>query len=227
MTSAIITGAGRGIGRATAHLFAERGVDVALFGPHAESLEQVAREVSSRGAKAISIVGDVSVRADVEAAEKRTRAELGAANFVVNNAGVVHRGRLEATDEAAWDRVVDVNLKGTFLVSRAFLPSMVARGSGRIVSVGSISSTLGTSGLTAYCAAKWGVVGFTKALAEELRGTGVQTICVLPGSVDTDMLKGSGFEPAMTAEEVARALVFAAMDAPAAMNGSAVEMFGP
>lgn len=227
MTTAVVTGAGRGIGRATAIRFADRGVNVALVGPHREPLLQAADEVSSRGVGALVVVGDVSKSDDVVAAEQRVNAEFGVVDYVVNNAGVVHRGLLAETDEAAWDHVVDVNLKGTFLVSRAFLPKMIARGRGRIVSVGSISSTLGTPGLTAYCAAKWGVVGFTKALAEELRGTGVQTICVLPGSVDTDMLKGSGFAPAMTADDVARTLVYAAIDAPEAMNGSAVEMFGP
>jgi len=126
-----------------------------------------------------------------------------------------------------WDAVIRVNLTGTFLVSRAFLPAMLARGRGRIVNVASISATLGTAKQAAYNASKWGVIGFTKSLAEELRGTGLQALAVLPGAVDTTMLVGSGFAPQMTAEEVAGTLVFAALDAPDAMNGSALEVFGP
>jgi 3-oxoacyl-[acyl-carrier protein] reductase len=129
--------------------------------------------------------------------------------------------------EAEWDAVVDVNLKGVFLVTRAFLPSMLHAGHGRLVAVSSISATLGTAGQSAYAAAKWGALGFTKSLAEELRGTGVQTMAVMPGAVATSMLAGSGFMPQMTAQDVARTVVFAALDAPDAMNGSAIEIFGP
>ena len=91
---------------------------------------------------------------------------------------------------------------------------------------GSISGTVGTAAQSAYCASKWGVTGLVKSLAEELRGSGVQALCVLPGSVDTDMLAGSGYEPEMTAADVAGLIAYAGLDAPAAMNGSAVEMFG-
>ena len=223
----MVTGAGRGIGLSTALAFADRGYDVALLGPHVELLEGAAAQVRQRGVRALVARCDVSVSSDVDSARDRVVAEWGAPVVVVNNAGVVERSVVHEMSEAAWDHVIGVNLKGTFLVTRAFLPAMLLKKSGRIVSVGSISSTLGTPKLAAYCAAKWGVVGFTKALAEELRGTGVQTLCVLPGSVDTDMLKGSGFAPEMSADDVARTLVYAALDAPAAMNGSAMEMFGP
>jgi len=104
---------------------------------------------------------------------------------------------------------------------------MLAVGRGRVVNVASISSTVGTARQTAYNAAKWGVLGLTKSLAEELRGTGLSALAVLPGAVDTAMLVGSGFAPQMTAETVAATLVYASLDAPDAMNGSAIEMFGP
>ena len=123
--------------------------------------------------------------------------------------------------------VLDTNLTGTFLVTRALLPSMLARNAGRIVQIASISSTLGSAKASAYCAAKWGVVGFTKSLAEELRGTGLSTMSVLPGSVATAMLEGSGFDAQMSADEVASVVAYAALDAPSAMNGASVEMFGP
>jgi 3-oxoacyl-[acyl-carrier protein] reductase len=150
----------------------------------------------------------------------------GPARVLVNNAGIALRALAHEMDEAAWNAVLDVNLKGTWLCTRAFLPAMLARGAGRIVNVASISSTLGTPRMSAYCAAKWGVIGLTKSVAEETRDAGVQTMAVMPGSVDTDMLKGSGFDARMTADEVARTIEFLALDAPAAMTGSAVEMFG-
>ncbi len=120
-----------------------------------------------------------------------------------------------------------MNLKGTFLLARALLPAMIRAKRGRLVAVSSISATLGTARQSAYCAAKWGVVGFVKSLAEELRGHGLQAMSVLPGSVDTEMLKGGDFKAAMSPDDVARLVVYAALDAPDAMNGSAIEMFGP
>lgn len=152
--------------------------------------------------------------------------ELGPPDVVVANAGVVVRALVTEMSETDWDRVSDVNLKGTFLTARAFIPSMTARKRGRFVAMGSISSTLGTPAQSAYCATKWGVVGFVKSLAEELRGTGVQAMVVMPGGVDTEMLRSSDFPAQMAPEHVAKVVTFAALDAPDAMNGSAIEMFG-
>jgi 3-oxoacyl-[acyl-carrier protein] reductase len=224
---AVVTGGGRGIGRAVALALARRGCDVALLGRSAQTLATSAEAVVAAGRRAVVVPCDVSRSAEVEAAREAVLRELGAPDVLVPNAGVVRRAPVHALSEADWDEVLDVNLKGTFLVVRAFLPEMLARGTGRVVAMGSISSTLGTATQSAYCAAKWGTVGFVKALAEELRGKGLQAMCVMPGSVDTDMLRGSGFEPAMQPEDVARTVTFLALDAPAAMNGSCVEVFGP
>ena len=103
---------------------------------------------------------------------------------------------------------------------------MRAAGRGRLVHVASISATLGSPGAASYAASKWGLVGLSKSLAEELRGTGLCSVAILPGSVDTDMLVGSGFAPQMSAADVASMIVHAALDAPDAINGSAIEMFG-
>jgi 3-oxoacyl-[acyl-carrier protein] reductase len=119
-----------------------------------------------------------------------------------------------------------VNLTAPFVLTRALLPAMRARRSGRIVFVASISSTLGTAKLSAYCASKWGIVGFMKSLAEELSDSGLMTCAVLPGSVDTRMLTGSVFPPRMSADDVARTLLHYAFDAPLAHNGASIEMFG-
>jgi 3-oxoacyl-[acyl-carrier protein] reductase len=223
---AVVTGAGRGIGRAIAIELARRGCDIALFGRATDTLDDAAHEVSSHGRRALVVACDVADSSAVDAAAKRTLAEMGAPSFVVANAGVVHRVPLVEMTEAQWDDVLDVNLKGAFLCTRAFLRPMLAAGRGRFIAIGSISGTMGTPRLTAYCASKWGTIGLVKAFAEELRGTGLQIMCVMPGSVDTDMLRGSGFDPSMQPQDVAKIVAYAALDAPAAMNGSCIEAFG-
>ena len=224
----LVTGAGSGIGRAAALAFAARGLDLVLVGRTEQTLVETAREVAiaSPRVRAAVIPCDVSKSAEVTALRDRVLSELGAPLVVVNNAGMVARAAVEDTTDADWSEVLGVNLDGTFYVTRAFLPSMRARGEGRFVAVASISSTLGTPRASAYCAAKWAVVGFMKSLAEELRGTRLAAISVMPGSVDTKMLVGSGFSPAMTPDDVAGTLVYAGLDAPWAMNGSALEVFG-
>jgi 3-oxoacyl-[acyl-carrier protein] reductase len=227
MTVAVVSGAGRGIGRAVALRLAGRGCDVALLARTVEQLESAAAEVVALGRRAIALRCDVANAGEVARAAERIEAELGVPRVVVANAGVVRRALVVDTSEEDWDQVVDVNLKGTFLLSRALLPAMIRAKRGRLVAVASISSTLGTPRQSAYCAAKWGLVGFVKSLAEELRGHGLQAMSVLPGSVDTEMLKGGEFEAAMSPDDVAGLVAYAALDAPDAMNGSAIEMFGP
>ncbi len=173
-------------------------------------------------------MGDVAVADDIAAAIHETETELGPVDVLVANAGIVANVPVAEMDEATWDAVIDVNLKGVFLACRAVLPGMLARGAGRIVAVSSISATLGTPGLSAYCAAKWGVVGFVKALSEEVKGQGVTVTSVLPGSVDTAMLAQGvpGLTPDMTPEEVASVILYLSSQAPPAVAGSAVEVFG-
>jgi 3-oxoacyl-[acyl-carrier protein] reductase len=226
VSTAVVTGASRGIGRATALALAERGLDIALLARTESDLDVVAGEVSRHGVRALPLRCDVTSEDDVAAACARVLRDSGTPRVVVNNAGVIRRASVHEMSLEDFRLVVDTNLTGTFLVTRALLPSMLSAKNGRVIQVASISSTLGTPRASAYCAAKWGVVGFTKSLAEELRGTGLLTMSVLPGSVDTAMLEGSGFPPQMTAEDVARAVVFAALDAPPAMNGSSIELFG-
>lgn len=224
---AVVTGAGRGIGRATSIALAKRGHDVVLLGRSPDELDEAAARVRDESRRAIALHCDVTSAAELEDAAQETLRAFGTPTVVVANAGIVRRAAVHEMSESDWDDVLDVNLKGTFLTARAFLPSMRTANRGRFVAIGSISSTLGTARQSAYCASKWGVVGFVKSLAEELRGTGLAALCILPGSVETKMLEGSGYEPQMTADEVASLVAYAALDAPAAMNGSAIEMFGP
>lgn len=225
---ALVTGGGRGIGAATAELLAARGGRVLIASrTRAELDATVARIERVHGpGRVCAVVCNVASAADVARLREAASEFLGGLDLLVNNAGIAARALVHEMDETLWDEVLDINLKGAFLCTRAFLPWMLARGRGRVVNVASISATLGTPRMSAYCASKWGLVGFTKAVAEETRGKGVEVMAVLPGSVETEMLKGSGFAPAMRAEDVARTIVWLGLDAPAAMTGSAVEMFG-
>jgi 3-oxoacyl-[acyl-carrier protein] reductase len=225
--AAVVTGASRGIGRAAAVALAARGLDIALLSRARKDLDETAREVAAHGRRALTIECSVASEEDVTRAAKVVLGELGTPDIVVNNAGIVRRARIHEQSVKDFREVIDVNLLGTFLVTRAFLGSMLELGRGRFIQVSSISATLGTAGAAAYCASKWAVVGFTKSLAEELRSTGLCAMTVLPGSVDTAMLEGSGFSAQITPDEVAQLIAYAALDASPAMNGSAIEMFGP
>jgi 3-oxoacyl-[acyl-carrier protein] reductase len=210
---AVVTGASRGIGRATATLLVGAGAKVA--GCARQAVDEV-------------IACDVGRPADVERFAGEVLRRFGPPDLLVNNAGLVARAPLEETSLQNWDAVLDSNLKGTFLVTRAFLPAMRARRGGRIVNIASISGRQGTAGLTASCAAKHGVVGLTRALAEELRPDGIAVNAVCPGSVDTDMLRVGmpGARPAMSPEDVANVVLYLAAYAPPALTGSCVDVFG-
>jgi NAD(P)-dependent dehydrogenase (short-subunit alcohol dehydrogenase family) len=210
---AVVTGASRGIGRATTTLLGGAGAKVA--GCARQAVDEV-------------IACDVGRPADVERFAAEVLRRFGPPDLLVNNAGLVARAPLEETSLQNWDAVLDSNLKGTFLVTRAFLPAMRARRGGRIINIASISGRQGTAGLTAYCAAKHGVVGLTRALAEELRPDGITVNAVCPGSVDTDMLRVGmpGARPAMSPEDVANVVLYLAAYAPPALTGSCVDVFG-
>jgi 3-oxoacyl-[acyl-carrier protein] reductase len=228
MALAVVTGAGGGIGRASALELARRGLDLALLGRTERTLRATAGDAERAGVRTLVVRADLGVEADVVRAGAAVLAAMGAPRVVVNNAGIAGRKALvEETPAADWDAVMAVNLRGVFLVSRTFLRAMRDAGAGRLVTVASISSTLGTAGMAPYCASKWGALGFAKSLAEELRGSGLQSLAVLPGSVDTPMVKVGGFPPQMSPEDVAKLVAYAALDAPDAMNGSAIECFGP
>jgi NAD(P)-dependent dehydrogenase (short-subunit alcohol dehydrogenase family) len=221
-SSAIVTGGGRGIGEAVARALTARGVRVTVFARTAAEVERVA----ASGGAALAVAGDVSSEADVARLVAAHQARLGPCELLVNVAGVLVRGPVDALAPERWRACLEVNLTGAFLCTRAVVPGMKARGRGRVVSVASISATLGTPEASAYNASKWGLVGFVKSVAEELRPHGVQAVAVSPGSSDTEMLKQTPFAPAMTPADVARVVVFAALDAPAAITGANLEVFG-
>jgi 3-oxoacyl-[acyl-carrier protein] reductase len=224
---AVVTGPSRGIGRATALGLAARGVRLALVGRASAELEAARRECLAAGAPAAAVIdADLTSLERAAASGAEILAGPGVPDLVIHNAGVARRAALEELSLALWREQLDLNLGAPYALTRALLPAMKQRSSGRFVFVGSISSTLGTPRQAAYCASKWGLVGFMKSLAEELHDTGLAACAVLPGSVDTRMLEGSGFPPRMTAEDVAKTLIYYGLDAPPACNGAAIEMFG-
>lgn len=224
---ALVTGAGRGVGRAIALALARRGKRLVLLGRSSSAHHETRELVSDlSGHVALEINADFTDARALERAAQQVLAEVGAPSLVVHNAGMVVRARIEETTVADWDEQLAVNLRAPFVLTRALLPSMRASGHGRFVFIGSISGTLGSPNAAAYAASKWGLTGFTKSLAEELSDSGLMACTVLPGSIDTDMLKGAPFPPRMSADEVAKTVEFLGLDAPLAHNGAIVEMFG-
>jgi NAD(P)-dependent dehydrogenase (short-subunit alcohol dehydrogenase family) len=221
---AVITGASRGIGLALARMLAADGVDLCLCARSADAVRDAAESLP-KTARVVAVGADVRSKAAVDAMFDRCRRDLGPVDWLVNNAAIVERTPLANATEESWDRVLDVNLKGPMLCAQAALPDLIAR-KGRIVNVSSISGTLGTPTQSAYNASKWGLNGLTKCWADELKEAGVFAAAVLPGSVDTEMLKGSGFSPAMQPEDIAKIIRFLLAEAPFAMTGSLVDSFG-
>lgn len=224
---ALVTGTSRGIGRATALMLSKRGLRLVAITRDAEDRSGLREACRDAGAPSVDIVPlDMNDLASVERVGADIASRFGAPAVVVHNAGEVVRARVDELSRAEWERQLNVNLSAPFVLTRALLPRMLAKRRGRIVFVASISSSLGTPRHSAYCASKWGIVGFMKSLAAELTDSGLMTAAVLPGSVDTQMLQGSGFPPRMSAEDVAHTLTHFALDAPLAHNGAVIEMFG-
>lgn len=223
---ALVTGASRGIGAATALFLAEAGCDLVLTSTTKKGTAKTAAACAAHGAQVLQQVFDSGSPSSADALIAAAHQRFGRVDCLVNNAGVVIRKPVGAMVDQDFESVVRVNLVGPFHLIRRVLPGMLARKAGRIVNVSSISATLGTSLHSGYCASKWGLDGMMKALAEELRGTGVVIASVLPGSVETDMLEGSGFPPDMQPEDVAKVIRFLALEAPPAVHGGRFEVFG-
>lgn len=226
MTRALITGASRGIGRALALELSDRGVELVLLGRSSADQTRTEELLAEKGAKFSAHYADFKDRAALDAALVEALYSGPAPDAIVHIAGMIERAEVRQMSDRLWDDQIEINLTAPLRVTRAFLPSMLEAKKGRIVFVSSISAVLGTKSQAAYHAAKAGLLGAMKCLAEELSDTGVSTMALLPGAVKTQMLEGSGFPPRMTPEEVARTLAFYALDPSTAHNGARVEMFG-
>jgi 3-oxoacyl-[acyl-carrier protein] reductase len=206
---AIVTGSGRGIGAATARRLAADGMAVAVLDLDEATSAATAKEITDAGGRAIAVGADVSQGAQVQAAVQQVASQLGEPTVLVNNAGVIRDNLLFKMSDDDWDTVMDVHLRGSFLMTRAVQAYMVDQGYGRIVNLSS-SSALGNRGQVNYSAAKAGLQGFTKTLAIELGPFGITANAVAPGFIATDMTAataarlGVSFEvfQKMTAERV-------------------------
>jgi len=183
--TALVTGGSSGLGRATAVALAAAGADVAVLARGAEELQQTAEEIRAEGRGTSAIVVNLADADRVDQAVEQVRAELGGVDVLVNAAGTDVPGPVAELDVAGWDRVLAVNLRASFLLSRAVWPDMRQRGGGTIVNVSSVAGRRGWANASAYCAAKFGLTGFTQALAAEGKPHGIRACVVYPGAMDT------------------------------------------
>jgi 3-oxoacyl-[acyl-carrier protein] reductase len=184
---AVVTGAGRGIGRAIALKFAAEGADVVCVSRTQENSEKTATEVRALGRKAWAVSVDVADSTAVGAAVEQILKDAGKVDILVNNAGVTRDGLLMRMSEADWDIVIDTNLKGAFNVTKSFTRSFLKQRSGRIINVASVIGLIGNAGQCNYSASKAGLIGFTKSCARELASRGITVNALAPGFIDTDM----------------------------------------
>lgn len=244
--TALVTGGGRGIGRAIALAFAREGIRIAVAARTAEQVEQVADEI---GNEAIGLVCDVSDPESVTRMFADLRERLGDADILVNNAGIAESATLVNTTDELWHRHLAINLSGTFYCTRAALPAMLQRGWGRVINIGSIAAKTGAPYIAAYSASKHGVLGLTRSVALEVAASGITVNAICPGYVDTDMVSrgveritsktGRTAEEALdslrkmspqnrlvTAEEVAAVALLLASDEGRGINGQGINIDG-
>jgi 3-oxoacyl-[acyl-carrier protein] reductase len=235
---ALVTGAARGIGAATAVALAEAGARVALVDRDEVGIERAADAIGRAGSDALAIPADVTDAPAMERAVDATVAEWGRLDVLVNNAGIVRDATLGKVTDEDWTTTLDVNLRGTMIGTRAALRPMRAAGAGRILSATSVVARMGNYGQTAYAASKGGIIGMTRAWARELGPLGITANAVAPGFIDTDMAKGVP-EKVLSAllertaarrlgrpEEVAAVYVFLASDLASFINGAVVGVDG-
>ena len=184
---AVVTGAGRGIGRAIALKFAAAGADVVCVSRTAENSEKAAAEVRALGRKAWAVALDVSDSKAVLAAAEKILADAGHVDILVNNAGITRDGLLMRMSDEDWDSVMNTNLKGAFTFTKALTRSLLKQRSGRIINVSSVIGLIGNAGQCNYAASKAALIGFTKSVAKELGSRGITVNAIAPGFIETDM----------------------------------------
>jgi NAD(P)-dependent dehydrogenase (short-subunit alcohol dehydrogenase family) len=227
---ALITGAGRGIGRATAEAFAAEGYTVIVAERLSTLGRRAERALRRAGATAVFLRTDVANPASVERTVRAVLRRFGRLDCVVNNAGVLRPGPLVSVPLPQLERMLAVNLRGPLVVSRAALPTMLRRRSGVIINVASLLGKTGIADYVTYCATKFGVIGLTDALAEELAGSGVRVWAVCPGLVDTELARravgvsGKEREGLIRPERVARVIADLASGRKRAASGKAVDV---
>jgi 3-oxoacyl-[acyl-carrier protein] reductase len=234
----LVTGAGRGIGAATARLFARAGAQVALLDRDGAGVTRTAEEIALAGGEALPFPHDITDAFQVERVFDRVVEEWGRLDVLVNNAGIVRDAALADVTDEDWAETLDVNLRGAMVCARAAIPHMLGQGSGRILSAASLVGRTGNYGQTAYTASKAGIIGMTRVWARELGPKGITANAVAPGFIDTDMVRG--IPPKVVKqvlartpagrmgrpEEVANVYLFLASDLASFINGAVVGVDG-
>ena len=240
----LVTGAGSGIGQATALAFGTAGAHVVAVDRRLDAANRTTALIEAAGGHGVAVACDVTNAAECEAAVAKALKVTGHLDVLVNNAGIGHSGSVLATDEATWDAVMNVNVKGTFLMSKAALPAMIQQRSGAIVNTASIAGIKGLPERAVYCTSKFAIVGLTRAMALDHVGQGVRINCVCPGTTETPWIAErldeakdpQAARAALVArqpmgrlglpEEMAAAILFLASDASRFTPGSALAVDG-
>jgi len=241
---ALVTGSSSGIGKAIALRLAREGADVAgAANRNAAGGEATSEEIRGLGRKSLFVQADVAVGADCQRAVEQTVAALGGLDILVNNAGITRATPLEKMDEALWDTVLDTNLKSAYLMSRAAVGPILARGGGSVVNIASVHAVATQPGHGAYAASKAGLIGLTHALALEFGARGIRFNCILPGTIDLGIYsranpaadraawrpRASEVQPLKrlgSPDEIAAAVAFLVSDDASFLNGAAIPVDG-
>jgi 3-oxoacyl-[acyl-carrier protein] reductase len=235
---AVVTGAGRGIGRAIALKFAAEGADVVCVSRTAENSEKVAAEVRALGRKAWAVALDVADAKAVETTTEKILVDTGRIDVLVNNAGVTRDGLIMRMSEDQWDTVLNTNLRGAFTVTKGFVRAFIKQRAGRIINIASVIGLIGNAGQANYAASKAGLIGFTKSVAKEVASRGITVNVIAPGFIETDMtavltdeikanvLKQIPMNTLGKAEDIANAALFLASPAARYITGQVLTVDG-
>lgn len=221
---AVVTGAGRGLGKAIALRFAAEGADVVCLSRSEGNAKSAAQAVREVGRKAWAIAADVSDSASVDQAVKQIIAEAGSVDVLVNNAGVTRDGLLMRMSESDWDQVLDTNLKGAFLLTKAFTRPMMKQRRGRIINISSVIGLIGNAGQVNYAASKAGLIGMTKSVAKELASRKINANVIAPGFIRSDMTAELSEEQQAS---ILSAIPFGEMGEPEDIAEAALFLSGP
>ncbi len=234
----LITGASRGIGFALAEAFAQAGANLSLCATHEDALKEAAQKLAGYGVKIYTQAVNISRAEDCDKLVQNTVAELGSLDVLVNNAGITRDNLTVRMSEQDWDDVITINLKGTFLMSKAALKVMFKKRSGNIVNISSVVGEMGNPGQANYVASKAGIIGLTKTLAKEFGGRNVRVNAVAPGFVQTAMtdalpedvkakaLEAIALKRFATTQDIAKAVLFLASDDASYITGHVLAVNG-
>jgi 2-hydroxycyclohexanecarboxyl-CoA dehydrogenase len=228
--TALVTGGGRGIGRAIALGLAQEGAQVAVLDILADNAAAVAREIEATGVKALALTADLTKRAQVERAIADTLAQFGQIDILVNNAGWDRMEMFLDSEEDTWDKIIAINFKGMLYVCKAALPSMVARGQGKVISIASDAGRAGSTGEAVYAGTKGAIIAFSKTMAREMARHKITVNVVCPGLTETPLLQGIREQSPKTEkviEAVTRAIPLGRVGQPEDIAGAVVYLASP